>query len=507
MLCGANSDCEAGSHCGADGACLPRAVCADDAECPYGAACGADGLCESQLRTEVRTTPPNVPVDVLFVVDDGPTLCEMHRELVDSLEYFADAIDISRADPRFAVITPDVIDLDGGGGAFRKGPGEYPNCGYPNDFSSCYERSSGVLRASEFLLDQAGSRAAFVAELACLLRVGVHSRSGPSMGLEAMRRALSDPAQAAELLRPGARLAVAFVVDDNDCSDGTFGDDAGPVYADVLAGDAFACEYRRNVEDSCAYVYPSDVGSVITLDGEEKLAFDWCAGGDRAKVEALSSSLDLQCPEGGCANALTPRREYYDFLVDLVAAKNGYGDDRDAAAADIGVVTIGNPDAGARYDRPDEPPGVCGEGRSTYRYELFAHMFAYSYIETGCQRGWRHTFGETDPILGQPVTRVCLERPPIPCDPTLGAGACGAGATCLQQFEFQPEAYFTCSDVVLRVSVDRGAGPIPLAPGSGYRVLTESRRCITETGSPLELQLVDRYEEGVQVTIEYFGAP
>jgi len=79
--------------------------------------------------------------------------------------------------------------------------------------------------------------------------------------------------------------------------------------------------------------------------------------------------------------------------------------------------------------------------------------------------------------------------------------------TCVQYFEGRPEEYFTCSDdVVVRVTVDAGAGPIPVPPRTGFRVEFASPRCLEETGSPVAVQLQNDYDPDAIVTIEYLKA-
>ena len=270
-LCGAQADCPEGSHCGSDGRCLALTPCSSDADCA-GAVCG-DGNCTSALVTETLSAPTLKPVDVLFVIDDSPGACDYQMAFRTAMGVFGMSLGQLEADVQFAVVTPRVTTAQPGW-IFGQTHGD--GCVIPGvDLDmSCRPRTNGVLRARDYALDNPDGQRALEEDLGCLVSVGAQG-TGPNMGLEAMRQALSDPSQAAAFLRPGARLSIVFVSDQNDCSDGTVGDLAGPLYTQwEESGNAFACEWNRNVEDSCEYVFPDYMGPFVAVDGVVKLSIN-----------------------------------------------------------------------------------------------------------------------------------------------------------------------------------------------------------------------------------------
>jgi len=498
------------------------------------------GRTETILSGEVRT------VDVLFVVDGSKSMCEEQLRLRESFDAIVELLTGTSADFRLAVVNTDMSDAVGGQGLFRTGPGSTaqngPGCSHPLvDTGFCAGRTSErwLSSANTNGFRRKEDVAALQADFACRALTGLDGDE-VGMGLETMRQALSRPEQR-DFFRPGSLLVVIFVSDGNDCSDGTDLSRFGPIHA--LGADA--CEWNRNLEDSCTTTEPDN---------------DACVWADRDVIAAQHVELGVQCdadPVTGelCRNKLVPRRGYYDFLVKLVAERNGYGNDEaglDLAANDVIVGVVTNLDVGRRYPSDITPDrnGCTGSlefdvvGSQGYRYELFARMFPeeHQVITPICDNtsGEAVNFAwvfEAWAVHGQSRPTVCLQSKPMSCDLDgqvdgacrAGARCCPSGQTCgpdrlLQGVEgFE---YSVCSG--FEVVVEE-LTPVPdtscakdldcaalqrCADGECYWVRTlvrdvdysldlESQSCASATGSPIEIGLRDDRPSRARLVVSY----
>ncbi|HSM91330.1 MAG TPA: hypothetical protein VLT47_00500 [Anaeromyxobacteraceae bacterium] len=148
---------------------------------------------------------PTVQTDVLFVIDDSDSMGEEQANLQANLGSFVSALKSSPVAQDFhvGVTTTSVAnftstaDLTGQAGALI----------------------SNVPAGSPAVLD--GASPSFVSDFRARVSVGTGG-SGKEQPFRAMERALSNPLLSganAGLLRPGARLAVVFLSDEDDCSD------------------------------------------------------------------------------------------------------------------------------------------------------------------------------------------------------------------------------------------------------------------------------------------------
>jgi hypothetical protein len=176
--------------------------------------------CDQQL-----TLPSSVATDILFVIDNSRSMREEQDKVIAELHTFVSSLASGpvRNDFQIGVVTTGVTqsatDCD------SRAPIEIID--YPDE-SGRLQR--GALSADEPRILGSGGEPVdeqWLERVRKLLDQGVDG-SGQEMGLEAMRRALSEPLLSIEpdaepsgnkgLLRPGARLLVIIVSDEDDCS-------------------------------------------------------------------------------------------------------------------------------------------------------------------------------------------------------------------------------------------------------------------------------------------------
>lgn len=489
------------------------------------------------------------PVDILFVVDSSNSMCEEQARLEENFNAFLEVLAQANADFQLAVISTDMVDFVQGTGVFHTSPGTYnlsSGCSIAlPDTSSCPASVGPVLKASEYRSGDTFDIARLQADFRCMALTGIDG-NGVEMGLEAMRQALSKPSQKQAFLRDNALLAVVFVTDENDCSDGTIGAQHGTVYARTLNGGTdVTCEYSRNIEDACLYATQDTLsydpqgraklekfaGMQITHNGETKSARQWCNEGRRELVTALADQLDLKCETGaeGCNNGLTPRLEYYNFLVNLMAEKN-YGDllktneeqAREAAARDIIIAAIINNDGGVRYNSTETVSSWCGVGQQGYRYQQLAEMFDQDrqVIAPICDRatGEPTEFAPSLELIAETIGRalnsLCLQRMPMTCNTDADCPGQGTDAaqTCNQVYfaGSQGAEYRVCSGFTVRVeqvtSFDEEGNPLTtrlMQEGVDYTIDMENVECMRTNQVPMQLAFISAPEAGSRLIVSY----
>ncbi len=147
-------------------------------------------------HTEVFILDPAAEVDILFVVDNSPSMKQEHDKVKAAFEDFIHEVNESDTDWQIGVTTTD---MESEAGGVLLGPG-------PGYITPETENYPGVFMAK---IDTVGTQG-----------------SGWEQGLEAARRALLHaPAGLADTANAGfqradADLAIVVVSDENDCSDG-----------------------------------------------------------------------------------------------------------------------------------------------------------------------------------------------------------------------------------------------------------------------------------------------
>lgn len=365
------------------------------------AAAGCEGLEEHRLEVVgdagggvvEEAMPVPGQLDLLLVVDNSNSMCEEQAALANTARELVLGLEAAGADYRIAVVTTDMVDTVRGGGRFAIGPGTF------NNVSACSiavpDTTACAFNGAPWLDSGQLEREALISALQCRVYAGIDGNP-VEMGLASAHAALERPEQQT-FLRPGSRLALVFVTDENDCSDGTVGGLAGSVYSAVTAGagDA-ACEYERNLEDSCLYAKDDyaqirELGPMLELDGVSQPARVWCTRGDRAAVEALGEALELKCGWGTrCANQLVARATVRDAVLGAVAARNGLARREDAQRF-VSVIGVLNLDGGVRYNEDEQVPAWCGVGQQSYRYQAFAEMFDWHRVVPICDLATEQT--------------------------------------------------------------------------------------------------------------------
>jgi hypothetical protein len=397
-----------------------------------------------QKTNQIKTRP----VDIVFLVDNSNSMCEEQTSLVKNFNAFIDHLVDEGTNFQIAVITTDATEAVPG--AFRTRPGTYnaPGCAAPPNTADCSSRqlpADGVLKVTDYR-GKDNFKDIIRDDFRCLALTGIDG-NGVEMGLETVRQALLR-GKSSGFLRPDAFLAIVFVTDENDCSDGTLGiTQAGPVYDSIKKANGVdsACEFQRNIEDSCmltsknaipiSHTYTNAAGEEVT---ELRTGLEWCTLGNRDVVEALKDQLDINCPEGGCTNGLLKRSEFYEFLTGT-EAQSGLG----FKPEDIIIASIINQDSGERFSEADVPAGkrippACGRVDTLgYRYELFTRMFPDTQQVTGaiCEGGKPTDFAAGLSLIattiGQALRHVCLKGQPAGCTADgVGEGHCLDGEIC-----------------------------------------------------------------------------
>jgi len=158
--------------------------------------------------------PPAVQTDILFVIDDSGSMAEEQEKVASELEGFVSALATGPVtnDFRVGVVTTAVsqharqsCDEDAPGALVR------------------FPEASGRLQPATLPgEEEEGPRVLdwqdpdLIERFSALVRRGTGG-TGQEMGLEAMRLALTEANP--DFLRPGARLLVVVVTDEDDCSD------------------------------------------------------------------------------------------------------------------------------------------------------------------------------------------------------------------------------------------------------------------------------------------------
>jgi hypothetical protein len=174
--------------------------------------------------------PVPVKTDILFVVDDSGSMAEEQANLAQNLDAFVATLAASPAKDQFqiGVTTTSVTGFSTAETSYTSGPSATaPAVPYPAGALVAVDPATGRLRWDPATRAFTGNRIlaagspTLVADFQANVRVGTGG-SGKEQGLEAMRLALTDriaDGTNAGFLRPGARLAVVILSDEDDCSE------------------------------------------------------------------------------------------------------------------------------------------------------------------------------------------------------------------------------------------------------------------------------------------------
>jgi hypothetical protein len=230
-----------------------------------------------------------VKTDILFVVDDSGSMATHQANLATNFKAFiqnlaaspvkndfqigittssVDINDPSNATTPWKVLTSFPSPLSGCTGTGNRGH-PYPAGALVYTDPSSVQSTTAPGRILTAALDPATLVSAFIQNV----HVGTCG-SGKEQPLRAMKLALSEPLLSganAGLLRPGARLAVVIVSDDNDCSDAGWesgGTHYGSVPSSSTGGGGWSAEepncgtYAENVNDFVSFLQTAIGGEV-----------------------------------------------------------------------------------------------------------------------------------------------------------------------------------------------------------------------------------------------------
>ena len=184
--------------------------------------CSVEHQIERRVHLDTFVQEPASEVDILWVVDDSPSMAEEQARLADAFGEFAAGLEETNIDFRIGVVTTD-MDLD--------------------------NTERGMMVGDTPFLTPADD---YVSEFQNRIRVGTGG-SDKEKGLSAALYAISEPMMSGAnggFLRKGATLAINFVSDEDDCSDnealaGEGGDACYDLREDLVSVKQFITSYQR----------------------------------------------------------------------------------------------------------------------------------------------------------------------------------------------------------------------------------------------------------------------
>ena len=178
-----------------------------------------------QKCSAAQVFPGHVKTDILFVVDDSGSMAVEQANIAANFSSFINRLSASAVKNDFQIaITTTSVDRNSGATppaqvtTFASGPNQ--NQPYPAGALVRVDATGHQITTGPGRILTAGSPT-LVPDFVQNVNVGTDG-SGKEQPLRAAKLALSEPllgAANAGFLRPGARLAIVFVTDDDDCSD------------------------------------------------------------------------------------------------------------------------------------------------------------------------------------------------------------------------------------------------------------------------------------------------
>jgi len=285
--------------------------------------------CKSQA-----SLPSSVSTDILFVIDTSSSMQAKQAKVVAQLGTFVDTLASApvKHDFQVGVVTTGVTQ-NAAGCSMTSMP-----------VLVTFDMESGKLQLGKDLQGQPVASSTLkiipydkpdlIQQFALLIQQGT-SGSGEEMGLEAARLALTEPLVSTDItatpsgnkgfLRPGSRLLVIIVSDEDDCSD----------------------PKKTNI------VVTSACGAACAMDSQCGGEGNYCVTGDLGGRQCLENA----CETAGGRAKLEPVKNYVDFLKNLDDG-TGTGRKRDVVLAVIGAVDANGSPARCGAG-PDEAQGVA----------------------------------------------------------------------------------------------------------------------------------------------------
>jgi hypothetical protein len=181
-------------------------------------------LIPQQGRVEYKDIPitPNRNVDILFVIDDSPSMKDKQTNLANNFRGFIDVLDSiqgGRPNVHIGVVTSD-LGTRGADGVIAPGIGTIGKGGCTGPGKGGILQTNGAPVTGPYIVDIRGQTPNYSGNLsdvfATMAKVG-DGGCGFEQHLEAAKRALTNPANA-NFLRPEAYLAIIIIADEDDCS-------------------------------------------------------------------------------------------------------------------------------------------------------------------------------------------------------------------------------------------------------------------------------------------------
>jgi hypothetical protein len=259
--------------------------------------------------TESFVQAPSARVDLLWVIDDTPSMEAEHAALSNALGVFADALEEADLAWQIGVVTTDL--------------------GF----------DAGVLQGDPWILTP--SDGADLAELLDIAGVGLEGHE-PAGGLGAAALALSEPLRSAEnrgFRRPDAALHIIIVSDGDDGSEEILGDSPASAFLDLVASES---EQTGHAVTVSAIVGDRGIGCSgsggTALPGDAYLAVAEATGGatgricdtDLTGVAAAMGEVSVEWQVEFPLQA-TPKTGSIRVSVDGTAEPDGWSIDTDPA--------------------------------------------------------------------------------------------------------------------------------------------------------------------------------
>jgi hypothetical protein len=178
----------------------------------------------SREQPKVIPVSHNRSLDLLFVVDDSPSMRQEQASLAVNFPLFVDVLESAAGglpDLHLGVVSPNVgTGPSGGGGDACAGGGDRGVLQLPD---GCPPLSDGARFISDIEIDEESGARLFnytgdlADQFSCLAQLGTGG-CGFEQPLEAAARALENRAENAGFLRDDAFLMVVFLTDEDDCS-------------------------------------------------------------------------------------------------------------------------------------------------------------------------------------------------------------------------------------------------------------------------------------------------
>jgi hypothetical protein len=269
--------------------------------------------------------PPGVSTDILFVIDDSVSMREEQEKVARELEGFVSTLAEGPIANDFRI------------GVVTTGVSEHVALGCEADAATELRRrpdESGRLQPATLPGDTGAGKTILswddpdlIERFAALVRRGT-AGGGQEMGLEAMRLALTEPLASAQgFLRPGARLLVVVVSDEDDCSD--------------PSGTAVSL-----VSQDCA-TDPCDTDAQCAGDGTYCLA----------KPDGTPACIPNACESAEGRAGLEPVERYVELLQNLDDG-TGRGRKREAYLAVIGSIDPASGEPARCSSSTDDASGI-----------------------------------------------------------------------------------------------------------------------------------------------------